>query len=246
MPQATENQMVDESGRFIELNSICKDYEDGRIKALADVSLSIKRGEFVSVMGPSGCGKSTLLNLLGGLDKQSSGSLLFDGESLLKVENLDEFRARQIGFVFQSFYLLPNLTAAENVQLPMFESDLPLAERVVQANKLLELVGLGDRTTHRPNQLSIGQRQRVAIARALANDPALILADEPTGSLDSTSGQEVMEILSKLNSTQQTTLVVVTHDERVAYCGRRLIRMLDGQIQSDEQISPNSEWASSS
>lgn len=245
MPQATEIDKLDDTSSFIELDMICKDYEEGRIKALADITLSIRRGEFVSIMGPSGCGKSTLLNLLGGLDRASSGKLLFDGKSIAEINDLDAFRAKQIGFVFQSFYLLPNLTAAENVQLPMFEGDLALPERVARAHELLALVGLEDRVQHRPNQLSIGQRQRVAIARALANAPELILADEPTGSLDSQSGKEVMQILTELNHSQSTTLVVVTHDERVAHCGSRLIRILDGRVQSDESITSQSSWESS-
>lgn len=218
----------------VELKDVCKTYVDGDVKALRTVSLAIASGEFVSVMGRSGCGKSTLLNMLGALDRPTSGEVLFDGVQLSNVKQLDKLRSQKIGFVFQSFYLLPNLTALENVQLPMFESPLPPQQRAHRAGELLEQVGLGDRIGHLPSQLSIGQRQRVAIARALANSPSIILADEPTGSLDSQSGAEVMELLSELNQQYGTTLVVVTHDEQVAQCAGRRIRMLDGQIQSDQ------------
>lgn len=218
---------------LLSLKDVCKTYADGNVKALRNVSLEISSGEFVSVMGPSGCGKSTLLNMLGALDRPTSGTVYFEGSPLDRNTNLDEFRAQKIGFVFQSFYLLPNLTAAENVQLPMFEGKLAPTERQARAEHLIELVGLKERVTHLPSQLSIGQRQRVAIARALANEPVLVLADEPTGSLDSQSGQEVMDLLVSLNEKQSTTLVIVTHDENVALKGQRLIRMLDGAIQED-------------
>lgn len=221
---------------LVALRAVCKTYIDGEVQALKNVSLEIHAGEFVSVMGPSGCGKSTLLNLLGALDRPTSGEVRFNGQSLTEIKNLDRLRARQIGFVFQSFYLLPNLSALENVQLPMFEGELPISQRADQAKRLLARVGLEHRLDHRPSQLSIGQRQRVAIARALANEPEIILADEPTGSLDSQSGHEVMDLLRKLNQEHGTTLVVVTHDERVAARGKRLIRMLDGEILKDTSV----------
>ena len=217
----------------IALNEVTKTYEDGRVQALDGVSLEVAAGEFLSIMGPSGCGKSTLLNMLGALDRPSSGEVLFEGTALSQQKNLDQLRSQKIGFVFQSFYLLPNLNAVENVQLPMFESQLPVAKRVERASELLDLVGLEHRRTHLPSQLSIGQRQRVAIARALANEPSVILADEPTGSLDSQSGKEVMDLLAELNTSQNTTLVIVTHDEQVARRGKRLVRMLDGRIVED-------------
>lgn len=217
----------------IALKEVTKTYEDGRVQALDGVSLEVAAGEFLSIMGPSGCGKSTLLNMLGALDRPSSGEVLFEGTALSQQKNLDQLRSQKIGFVFQSFYLLPNLSAVENVQLPMFESQLPVAKRVERASELLDLVGLDHRRTHLPNQLSIGQRQRVAIARALANEPSVILADEPTGSLDSQSGKEVMDLLADLNTSQYTTLVIVTHDEQVAQRGKRLVRMLDGRIVED-------------
>ena len=222
---------------LIELRSVGKTYRDGNVQALRDVSLKLFSGEFVAIMGKSGCGKSTLLHMLGALDRPSVGQVLFRGQALTETTKLDQLRAREIGFVFQAFYLLPNLTALENVQLPMFEGSLPLAQRAAEARRLLCLVGLEQRLTHLPSQLSIGQRQRVAIARALANGPAVLLADEPTGSLDSQSGREVMDILCQLHQESQTTLVVVTHDEQVAARGQRMIRMLDGCITEDSALS---------
>ncbi|MCA9128712.1 MAG: ABC transporter ATP-binding protein [Planctomycetales bacterium] len=221
---------------LVALRDVCKTYADGNVQALRNVSLAVARGEFVSIMGPSGCGKSTLLNMLGALDRPTSGEVYFADQPLSAMKNLEKLRARRIGFVFQSFYLLPNLTALENVQLPMFESDRPLHLRRHEAERLLERVGLADRLEHTPHQLSIGQRQRVAIARAMANAPDLILADEPTGSLDSGSGTEIMDLLGELNETQGTTLVVVTHDQTVAERAGRIIRMLDGEVIADEQL----------
>ncbi|MCR9296433.1 MAG: ABC transporter ATP-binding protein [bacterium] len=236
MAQATRPDQALQSP-LLSLRDVRKTYADGQVQALAGVSFDIQPGQFVSVMGPSGCGKSTLLNILGALDRPTSGEVLFDGSPLERVQNLDQLRAQQIGFVFQSFYLLPNLTALENVQLPMFEGNLSLAERPGRAEQLLSLVGLQDRLRHLPYQLSIGQRQRVAIARALANQPSLILADEPTGSLDSQTGLEIMELLQALNHDHQATLVVVTHDDQIASYGDRLIRMLDGRVLEDVNTS---------
>ncbi|MCA9133008.1 MAG: ABC transporter ATP-binding protein [Planctomycetales bacterium] len=222
---------------LLSLRAVRKTYRDGQVEALRGVSLDIAAGEFVSIMGPSGCGKSTLLHLLGGLDRPTTGEILYRGQPLDSVADIDRLRAREIGFVFQSFYLLPNLTALENVQIPMFEGPLPLGQRVAEARRLLALVGLQHRESHLPQQLSIGQRQRVAIARALANGPCLILADEPTGSLDSQSGQEILDILADLHRRQQTTLILVTHDPLVAERGQRLIRLLDGDILEDAMLS---------
>lgn len=236
MAQATKPDQALQSP-LLSLRDVRKTYADGQVQALAGVSFDIQAGQFVSVMGPSGCGKSTLLNILGALDRPTSGEVLFDGSPLDRVQNLDQLRAQRIGFVFQSFYLLPNLTALENVQLPMFEGNLSLAERPGRAEQLLSLVGLQDRLRHLPYQLSIGQRQRVAIARALANQPSLILADEPTGSLDSQTGLEIMELLQALNHDHQATLVVVTHDDQIASYGDRLIRMLDGRVLEDMNTS---------
>jgi putative ABC transport system ATP-binding protein len=218
---------------LIALRQVSKTYRDGHVHALQEVSLELSAGEFMTIVGPSGCGKSTLLHMLGALDRPTAGQVLFRGQSVTEGVNLDRLRAREIGFVFQTFYLLPNLTAMENVQLPMFEGELPPARRAEEAERLLAQVGLGDRLGHLPDQLSIGQRQRVAIARALANRPSIVLADEPTGSLDSQSGREVMEILVELNRLSSMTLVVVTHDETIAARGTRKIRMLDGRIISD-------------
>jgi putative ABC transport system ATP-binding protein len=219
---------------LVELRQVARTYRDGGVRALDGVSLSIPAGEFLSIMGPSGCGKSTLLHMIGALDVPTAGEVLFRGVPLAAVDDLDRLRAREIGFVFQTFYLLPNLTARENVQLPMFGDGRAEAERARRADELLALVGLANRSDHLPTQLSIGQRQRVAIARALANDPALVLADEPTGSLDSRSGAEVMDLLGRLHAEHGTTLVVVTHDAAVAARARRTIRMLDGRIVDDQ------------
>jgi ABC-type lipoprotein export system ATPase subunit len=222
-----------EPAPLIELENVSKYYSDGDVHALRNVNLRIAPGESIAIVGKSGCGKSTLLNIVGALDKPTSGEVRFRGKSILETD-LNQLRSREIGFVFQSFYLLPNLTALENVQLPMFETTRPLAQRIVEARRLLVLVGLEPRVNHLPNQLSIGQRQRVAIARALANNPSIILADEPTGSLDSTSGQEVMELLFQLNSQYQTTLVIVTHDESLAKQAGRVLKMSDGSIVADQ------------
>jgi ABC-type lipoprotein export system ATPase subunit len=216
---------------LVSLQNVCKHYRDGDVRALDQVSMEIQRGEFVSIMGPSGCGKSTLLNMIGALDRPTSGDVFFDGQPLSQIRNIDQLRAQQIGFVFQSFYLLPNLTAEENIQIPMFESQRLRSERSSWAIELLEKVGLPSRAHHRPHQLSMGQRQRVAIARALANGPRLILADEPTGALDSQTGIEIMELLSELNASENTTLIVVTHDQRVADRAGRVIHMRDGRIE---------------
>lgn len=212
------------------VRNACKVYRDGHVRALDGISLTIESGEFLSIMGPSGCGKSTLLNIIGALDLPTEGEVLFRGRPLSEMANLDQLRAHEIGFVFQSFYLLPNLTAEENIQLPMFEGKLKPRQRVARARELLARVGLADRVGHLPEQLSNGQKQRVAIARALANDPAVVLADEPTGALDSRNGAEVMQLLVELNVEHRTTMVVVTHDQSVADRSRRIVRMMDGRI----------------
>lgn len=222
----------------VSLRDVTKVYRDGNVRAVSGVSLDVPEQGFLSVTGPSGCGKSTLLNLLGGLDTPTSGGVFFRGESLATHKDLDRLRSRMIGFVFQTFHLLPNLTARENVQLPMFGDGRRDAEREAQAAALLARVGLADREDHLPGALSIGQRQRVAIARALANQPALLLADEPTGSLDSESGTMVMDLLSHLHADLGMALVVVTHDPAVAERAERTVRMLDGRIVSDTAGCP--------
>lgn len=210
--------------------NVTRTYSDGEVTALDNVSLEIRRGEYVAIMGPSGSGKSTLLNLLGTLDRPSSGELYFEDQPLSGLKDLDAFRAKKIGFVFQSFYLLPTLTAIENVQIPMFETDLPISERSKRALRLLESVGMAHRAGHLPAQLSVGERQRVAIARALANEPLLLLADEPTGNLDSRSGNDVLDLFDQLHRERGMTLVVITHSEEVAERAERIIWIRDGRI----------------
>ncbi len=215
-------------------DAVAKRYPDGDVRALNGVTLGVRPGEYVAITGPSGCGKSTLLNVLGALDVPDAGAVYFKGEPLATRRDLDTFRARQIGFVFQSFFLMPTLTARENVQVPMFEGPLTArAERVKKATDLLELVGMGHRASHRPKQLSVGERQRVALARALANDPPLLLADEPTGNLDSANAAKVLDLFAQLQKARGLALIVVTHSDEVAALADRVIRMRDGQIVSD-------------
>ncbi|MEZ6103241.1 MAG: ABC transporter ATP-binding protein [Pirellulaceae bacterium] len=218
---------------IIRTEHLSKIYPDGQVNALVDVNITIHRSEYVAIMGPSGSGKSTLLSTLGALDRPTSGDVVFDGQSLAKMNDLDGFRSAKIGFVFQSFYLLPTLSALENVQIPMFEGPLPLAERVRRATNLLERVGMGHRLHHLPMKLSIGERQRVALARALANDPLLLFADEPTGNLDSKTESAILDMFAELQRDQGVTLVVVTHSEEVASRAERTIRIRDGRVESD-------------
>jgi len=214
-----------------------KHYDDGDVAAVVDLDLTIRPGEYAAIMGPSGCGKSTLLNLLGALDMPTSGEIYFEGERLSGVNQVDRLRALKIGFVFQAFHLLPTLTAIENVQLPMFETALRARQRELKARELLDSVKMGHRRKHLPSKLSAGERQRVAIARALANDPILLLADEPTGNLDSRTGEEVMAMFDDLHRRRRMTLVVVTHSQEVADKSQRLIRMRDGRVVSDESVA---------
>ncbi|MBT9472179.1 MAG: ABC transporter ATP-binding protein [Phenylobacterium sp.] len=206
------------------------------VAALAGVTLSIGRGENVAVIGPSGSGKSSLMNILGGLDRPSSGAYRFDGEDVggFTDDELAAFRRQRIGFVFQSFQLLPRLTALQNVELPMIYAGLPPRDRRDRAAALLDRVGLGTRMGHKPTQLSGGQQQRVAIARSLANSPDLLLADEPTGALDTHTGQEVLALFRQLNS-EGLTLIIVTHDLDVAAAARRRISFRDGLVVEDER-----------
>ncbi|MEZ4869858.1 MAG: ABC transporter ATP-binding protein [Caldilineaceae bacterium] len=217
---------------------LTKTYGSGEtaVHALDGVSVTVQAGEFLAIMGPSGCGKSTLLNMLGALDQPTSGEVWVAGENLAHLRNVDKFRAQTIGFIFQLHNLLPTMTALENVEVPMIGQVPSHKERTERAHDLLNLVGLGDRADHLPSQLSGGQRQRVAIARSLANQPQLLLADEPTGALDSQSGEEIMALLAKLNQTQGTTLAVVTHDRRVAQATQRILYMHDGRIVDDHPV----------
>jgi ABC-type lipoprotein export system ATPase subunit len=224
---------------LIESIELTKIYGTGEtaVHALDGVNLQVAPGEFFAIMGPSGCGKSTLLNMLGALDQPTSGEVHVAGENLARLKDVDDFRARTVGFVFQLHNLLPTLTAQENIEVPMQGRNVGSRERRERARHLLELVGLLDRAHHLPNQLSGGQRQRVAIARALANNPKLILADEPTGALDSNSGQEILALMGKLNQTEGTTIAVVTHDPRVAQSTQRILRMQDGRIVEDHRVT---------
>jgi ABC-type lipoprotein export system ATPase subunit len=223
---------------IVETRELTKIYGDGQgVRALDNVDLQVTDGEMVAVMGPSGSGKSTLLNMLGGLDLPTSGQVLIGGQDLATVRNLDRFRAQTVGFVFQLHNLLPTLTALENVGIPMRGQPIGRRARRERSKELLALVGLADRIGHLPSQLSGGQRQRVAIARALANQPRLILADEPTGNLDSVAGEEIMDLLVDLNEKQGTTIMVVTHDRRVARTTDRILTMRDGYIMDDHEVA---------
>jgi putative ABC transport system ATP-binding protein len=224
---------------MIELRNASKTYHQGEqeVCALRDVSFRIETGEFLSIMGPSGSGKSTLLNLIGGLDQPTAGEIFIDGSPLhgISDDELTLIRRRKVGFIFQFFNLLPILTAVENVGLPLLLDGVPFSRIREKAVHLLESVGLGSRTEHRPEQLSGGEMQRVAIARALITDPAVLLADEPTGNLDSHRSEEILHLLKKLNRTGQT-IVMVTHDSNAASFGTRIIKLKDGSLSEDIAI----------
>jgi len=222
--------------KVIEISEIVKNYQIGTVivRALRSVSLDIHRNEYVAIMGPSGSGKSTLMNILGCLDTPTKGTYILNGTDVSKMEDdrLAEIRNKEIGFVFQTFNLLPRYTALENVTLPLIYAGIPRQERDEHAEKTLNLVGLGDRMTHKPNELSGGQRQRVAIARALINNPSIILADEPTGNLDSKTSNDIIDLLNKIHE-DGNTVIVVTHEEDIARHAYRIIKLMDGEVSAD-------------
>jgi len=225
--------MSDERRGVIEVRDLVKTYDDGRTRALDGASFTIREGEFVAITGPSGCGKSTLLHAIAALEQPDSGRIVVNGEEITGKRDLSRYRARTIGLVFQLHNLLPNLSAAENVQIPMYEAGYSAGERRRRANELLALVDMADKADKRPTQLSGGERQRVAIARALSNDPPIVLADEPTGNLDSKAGQRVIEALRHIQRERGVTLVLVTHDAGIAAGAERTIHMLDGRIEDE-------------
>jgi putative ABC transport system ATP-binding protein len=219
---------------MIELTDVTKIYEMGEneIKALSGVNLTINSGDFISMVGPSGSGKSTILNIIGCIDKPTSGRVVIDGEdvSLLNDRGLTKIRLNKIGFIFQQFYLIPTLNALENIELPMKEAKMPREKRRTRAVSLLAQVGLSERKKHYPSQLSGGEQQRVAIARSLANNPTMLLADEPTGEIDSETSEKIVGLLRKLNTEENLTLIIVTHDLKIASYADRMITLEDGKI----------------
>jgi putative ABC transport system ATP-binding protein len=227
--------------QVIHFQSIVKDYFPGSevVHALRSVSLDINKNEYVAIMGPSGSGKSTLMNIIGCLDTPTSGTYVLNSHDVSRlVDNeLAEIRNREIGFVFQTFNLLPRYTALENVMLPLVYAGVPKLERIKRATSALESVGLADRMEHKPNELSGGQRQRVSVARAMINDPAIILADEPTGNLDSKTSIDIMGLFHDIHR-QGNTIILVTHEENIAQHAHRIIRLLDGEIESD-RVNPH-------
>ncbi len=220
------------SSPLLEARGLVKSYDEGRVEALRGVDVQIDAGEYVAISGPSGSGKSTLLHLLGGLDTATHGQVLFKGSELGKAVDLDSYRSRRVGFIFQAFYLLPTLRAIENVQVAMLALHEKANHRAERAAALLEEMGLSHRMRHFPNQLSAGERQRVAIARALANNPTILLADEPTGNLDSVNSARTMEILSGIREQRGMTMIIVTHENDIAHAAPRHIRIRDGRIES--------------
>jgi putative ABC transport system ATP-binding protein len=238
-PMVRDGQVIRPKGDLvIRIERITKEYEMGytTIRALKGVDLAIHRNEYLAVMGPSGSGKSTLMNMLGCLDTPTTGRYEFNGRDVAAMgdDELAGIRNREIGFVFPTFNLLPRSTGFENVELPLIYANVSADERRMRAERAMEAVGLGDRMYHKPNELSGGQRQRVAIARALVNNPSIILADEPTGNLDSRTGEEIMVLLENLYENGHT-IVVVTHEENIARNARRIVRLRDGRIESDEE-----------
>lgn len=223
---------------ILNLQNIYKDYQQEKlvVPVLKDVSLTVEEGEYVAIMGPSGSGKTTLMNIIGCLDRPTSGTYELAGENVLKLKDreLSDLRLKSIGFVFQSFQLMPRESAVENVTLPLSYAGVRKKERRSRATKALERVGLGDRVNFRPTQLSGGQKQRVAIARAMVNHPKILLADEPTGALDSKSGEQIMELFDSLNE-EGVTIVMITHDPKIAAKAKRIVRIIDGEIYEGEE-----------
>ncbi|MFA5183480.1 MAG: ABC transporter ATP-binding protein [Syntrophales bacterium] len=223
----------------VTINNVTKTYLMGKVevRALQGISLLVTKGEFLSIMGPSGCGKSTMMHIIGCLDRPTSGHVLLDDVDIDELDDnsLAEIRNKKVGFVFQTFNLLPKLNAVENVELPLIYAGLKPDERRERALELLELVGLKERAFHRPSEMSGGQSQRVAIARALANNPSIIMADEPTGNLDSKSGEEIIHLFKELNK-KGITLIMVTHDQDIANFSKRIIRLKDGLVVADEKV----------
>lgn len=223
---------------ILELKDICKDYQQGRepVRVLKNINLTVEKGDYLAIMGPSGSGKTTLMNIIGCLDVPTSGSYLLEGRDLkdLSDDDLAEVRNKHIGFVFQSFHLLPKMEAVDNVALPLLYADVPLKERRARAEEALKAVGLGERIHFLPNQLSGGQCQRVAIARAIVGNPQLLLADEPTGALDTKAGNQIMEIFRRL-SDEGMTIIMITHEPSIAACADKTYRILDGELRTQEE-----------
>ena len=231
---------MNKSENIIEIKGLKKSYDNGKIKALNGMDLEVKEGEFISIMGPSGSGKSSLLNMIGALDTADEGSIEVAGIDLMKTKKLNEFRSKEIGFVFQMHNLIPNLNVLENVQIPMFETKTSSNEMNERALELLKSVNLEDKINTKPTKLSGGERQRVAIARALVNHPSIILADEPTGALDSKTGEVILNLLKDLHRKENVTLVMVTHEPYVGNMAERIVTVLDGKIQTNN-ITSNSK-----
>lgn len=229
----SESEQTTASPVLFEAVGLKKEYDDGQVQALRGVDFQITEGEFVAIVGPSGSGKTTLLQMLGALDRPTSGTLSYRGKSLLDLDDAATYRAHQIGFIFQAFHLLPTFTAIENVQIPMFEGDRSRAARTARAIELLKSVGLEQRVNHFPAKLSGGERQRVAIARSLANSPSVLLADEPTGNLDSENAVNILDLLMNLHRQKRMTLILITHDMTVARRASRAIQMTDGRVVFD-------------
>ena len=227
---------------ILELKDICKDYQQGRepVRVLKNINFTVEKGDYLAIMGPSGSGKTTLMNIIGCLDVPTSGSYILEGRDLkdLSDDDLAEVRNKHIGFVFQSFHLLPKMDALDNVALPLLYADVPLKERRARAEEALNAVGLGERIHFLPNQLSGGQCQRVAIARAIVGNPELLLADEPTGALDTKAGNQIMDIFRRL-SGEGMTIIMITHEPSIAACADKTYRILDGELRTQEEPDEN-------